>query len=157
MNEFIGVPAYQHVTDDLRKQISEGKLPVGKPIPSAAQLRDRYNVSSTVVQRAVNDLKTEGLLHGQPGKAVYVKATPESIAEDAANLQDLADQVAQLRTVSSAVPDIEEVRTEVAELRQQVARVEANLEELYGRIGQPYPRNGESVGRRDTQRRAKGA
>jgi DNA-binding GntR family transcriptional regulator len=158
MAEMIGVPAYQQVAADLRKQISDGKIRVGEPIPSAAKLQERYNVSSTVVQRAINELRMEGLLQGQPGKGVFVKATPETVAEGTANLQDLANQVAQLRTVSSAVPDVEDVRDEVAELRWQVARLEANLIALYGRVGQPYPRDVDDAGQAHAaRRRAKGA
>lgn len=157
MAEMIGVPAYQQVAADLRDQISKGKLRVGDPIPSAAKLQERYKVSSTVAQRAVNELRAEGLLQGQPGKGVFVKATPESVADESANLQELAHQVAQLRTVSTGVPDVAEVRGDLEQLRRQVARVEANLVELYGRLGQPYPREGDGASHSQATRRAKGA
>ena len=158
MAELIGVPAYQQVAADLREKISSGALPVGAAIPSGAELRRDYNVSSTVVQRAINELRGEGLVQGQPGKAVFVIATPATVAEESASLHELATQVAHLRTVSSGVSEVEHVKSEVEALRKQVAKVEANLIALYGRVGQPYPREDENAGSgRMSSRQARGA
>lgn len=160
MAEFLGQPAYQQVADDLRKQISEGRIQVGEAVPSAAKLRERYAVSSTVVQRAINELRSEGLLIGQPGKAVFVKATPEAIADESVNLRGLADQLAELRSElheldgAAASADVTELRAEMIELRRQLATVQTNLIDLYGRVGQPYPHDSAaSRDRADASRR----
>ncbi|MGW6940004.1 winged helix-turn-helix domain-containing protein [Streptomyces xanthophaeus] len=71
-----GQPEYQRVMEDLRRQIAEGGLGIGDPIPSTARLGSQYGVSSTVVRRAVTELMAEGLLYGQAGKGVFVQAQP---------------------------------------------------------------------------------
>ena len=68
-----GKPAYQHVADDLRRQISDGRLPVGSQLPTVAQLMKTYDVSSTVIKSAINQLKAENVVVGQQGKGVYVR------------------------------------------------------------------------------------
>lgn len=73
-----GQPEYQRVMEDLRQQIAAGRLAVGDPIPSTAKLGSQYDVSSTVVRRAVTELTAEGLLYGQAGKGVFVRARPTS-------------------------------------------------------------------------------
>ena len=150
MTEPIGRPAYQQVADDLRDLITRGDFAVGDPIPSTAQLCTRYSVSATVVRAAVSQLRTDGILRGQPGKAVYVVATPEAVEQDEVRLDDVAAGVDDLRQEvsrigerldSQAEPDaIAQLREEVAELRRQVGQLQAQLMDLYGRTGHNYPR-----------------
>lgn len=160
MAEVIGVPAYQQVADDLRRQISEGKIRVGQAIKSAAKLQQEYKVSSTVVQRAINELRAEGLLQGQPGKGVFVKATPDEAVTETLSLQRIAGEVVQLRTnleEINAAP-VAALRGEIDDMRRQLGRIEGNLVALYGRLGHPYPRDTERTENRQTpQRRARGA
>ena len=74
-----GQPEYQRVMEDLRQRIADGRLAVGDPIPSTAKLGSQYDVSSTVVRRAVTELTAEGLLYGQAGKGVFVRARPTPV------------------------------------------------------------------------------
>src|SRR5437660_1026307 len=74
MADLSGTPAYLQVAADLRKQIAGGSLPVGAQLPSMAQLRELYGVSNTVIRDALNDLRREGLVIGQQGKGVFVRA-----------------------------------------------------------------------------------
>jgi DNA-binding GntR family transcriptional regulator len=78
MDEVTGQPKYQHVANELRRAISAGLYPVGSELPSTARLTETYSVSTTVVRAAVRELRDEGLVRGQPGKAVYVTAEPDS-------------------------------------------------------------------------------
>jgi len=68
-----GRPAYQQVADDLRQQISDGRLPVGSQLPTVSQLMESYGVSNTVIKAAINQLKAENAVIGQQGKGVYVR------------------------------------------------------------------------------------
>src|SRR6266496_2452470 len=97
VTEPVGRPAYQEVADDLRRRIASAEFPVGSAIPSTAKLTKAYGVSSTVVRAAIAQLRGDGLLIGQPGKGVFVRATPEAVAERAASIEDLAKQVEELR------------------------------------------------------------
>ncbi|MFB6865105.1 winged helix-turn-helix domain-containing protein [Streptomyces virginiae] len=88
--------------EDLRRQIAAGHLAVGDPIPSTAKLGSQYNVSSTVVRRAVTELTAEGLLYGQAGKGVFVQAHPTSV-ETEPTTAELAATVRSLETKLEAM------------------------------------------------------
>ena len=107
-------PAYRLVADDIRGRIISGEYEVGQPIPSTPRLSEQYGVSKTVIRRAVELLAGDGILIGHAGKAVYVRARPQ---DDGGGRDDLG------------------------ELATAVARIEANLIELYGRTGYDYPQD----------------
>lgn len=140
-------PAYKRLADDLRSQIASGRLQVGAALPSASQLMKQHDVSTTVVRDALKILKNEGLIHGQPGKAVYVRATPTASASERLTLEELSAGFQQLQgRVEVLEPSddrsaVDELRSEIAEVRRYVAVLQAQLIELYGRVGQPYPRD----------------
>lgn len=165
MDDGIGQPEYRRVMGDLRKQIGSGQLAVGGPIPSTASLGQQYGVSSTVIRRAVAELQAEGLLQGQPGKGVFVKAQPAEVVNEQQVIERLASGLAnvqaQVSDLQSASPDtLEEVRQELADLRRIVGVLQTQLIDLYGRVGQPYPRESAPLwesGRQGDTRRATGA
>jgi DNA-binding FadR family transcriptional regulator len=59
---------------------------------------DLYKASVTVVRAAVRELRTEGLVLGQPGKAVYVQDVP-SPAAPSEEFVELTDQLSAMREV----------------------------------------------------------
>jgi DNA-binding GntR family transcriptional regulator len=145
MTDQIGRPAYQRIADELREKIAAGDLSVGDAIPSTSKLSGSYRVSVTVVRAAIRELRQEGLVVGQPGKAVYVRATPENVAHERAQLEDVAAEVKYLRAELANMAErvapsaIEDLRQEVDELRRHLGTVHTQLIDLYGRLGQPYP------------------
>jgi DNA-binding GntR family transcriptional regulator len=145
LTESIGRPAYRQVADDLRRRIASAEFPVGSAIPSTAKLTIMYACSSTVIRAAVSQLRVDGLLIGQPGKGVFVRATPEAAAARTATVDELLRQVgelrAELRRIESSRRD--EVAGDLAELRQNVRLIQAHLADLYAQLGKPYP--GDSV------------
>jgi DNA-binding GntR family transcriptional regulator len=104
-----GRPGYLQIADDLRKQIHGGSLAPGSPLPSTAQLAERYDASLSVVKMAVGILRNEGLVIGQQGKGVFVRD-----AGEAPEAGDLASEVSELRTT-------------VRDLSERLARVEEQL------------------------------
>jgi len=144
VTEPVGLPAYRQIADDLRRKIAEGEIPVGSAIPSTAALTRTYGVSTTVIRAAVAQLRADGLLVGQPGKGVYVRSTPEAAAERAATVDDLSQQVeqlrAELRKAESSRRD--EVAAELVALRESVALIRSRLVDLYAQLGKPYPDDG---------------
>lgn len=136
-----GQPLYMQVADNIRSQISSGRLAVGQEIPSTAKLAEQHDVSIGVVRTAVRLLQDEGILIGQPGKAVYVRATPEAAAEDAAALKSVDEQIADLREEFGRLVDQQpsDVPARIDELQAQVGKLQADLRHLYDRLGQPYP------------------
>jgi GntR family transcriptional regulator len=144
VTESVGRPAYQQVADDLRQRIASGEFPVGSAIPSTAKLAEAHGVSITVIRAAVTQLRADGLLIGQPGKGVFVRSTPEAVAEQAATIEDLSRQLTELRAelhqVEAARRD--EAAAELAALRQDTELLRAHLMELYAQLGKPYPDDG---------------
>lgn len=155
MPNAIGQPAYRRIADDLRMQIDRGELPIGSAIPSTTRLCSTYGVSATVARAAVTELRNDGLVQGQPGKAVYVVATPDSISQKAVELESLSKDVDHLRRdlttatarleQASSQEQLEELRATVEDLRRQVGDVHALLLELYTRTGHDVPRSAKSV------------
>lgn len=87
---------YHEIADDIRRKIRTGTYPVGTAIPSLTKLIGEYDASGTVVQRALRELKHEGVLVGQPGKAVYVEREPDT-DQHSAEFTEIMDQIRQLR------------------------------------------------------------
>jgi len=96
LSAITGRPKYVDVADDLRKKIAAGTYPVGGELPSTSRLMKQYEVSVTVVRAAVRELRTEGLVVGQPGKAVYVLAEPAP-ETPSAEFTEVMDQLRALR------------------------------------------------------------
>jgi GntR family transcriptional regulator len=101
-----GRPGYLQIADDLRTQIHGGSLAPGTPLPSTAQLAERYDASLSVVKMAVGILRNEGLVIGQQGKGVFVRDTEERPASD--EQADLAELRATVRDLSVRLAKVEE-------------------------------------------------
>ncbi|MFC4943330.1 winged helix-turn-helix domain-containing protein [Pseudonocardia sp. GCM10023141] len=105
MTENTGQPKYQQVADELRRAIRAGTYPVGGELPSTAKLTQAYEVSTTVVRAAIRELRDEGLVIGQPGKAVYVTAEPASPRMAANDIEGRLEQLSA--TVHTALRDLD--------------------------------------------------
>jgi DNA-binding GntR family transcriptional regulator len=141
LTDVTGQLLHARVLDDLRAQISSETLKVGDPIPSTAKLRDRYGVSTTVIRRAIEALKAEGILVGQPGKGVYVVATPSEVAAERQTLENLARQVGDLRTEIRRLAEQTGSEDRLKKLTTELAEVRGLVEHLYARLGHPLPNN----------------
>lgn len=64
---------YMRVANDVREQVSSGKLKPGDRIPTIAQLREKHEVSYSSVYGAMLVLKAEGLIEGRQGDGMFVK------------------------------------------------------------------------------------
>ncbi|MBG0828817.1 GntR family transcriptional regulator [Planomonospora sp. ID67723] len=69
-------PVYLRVVADIRRQIVDGSLPPGAPIPSRAQLTRKYGIGETAARHALRVLAAEGLIVGRVGSGHYVRAKP---------------------------------------------------------------------------------
>ncbi|SEL66018.1 GntR family transcriptional regulator [Nonomuraea pusilla] len=70
-------PVYLRVVEDIRRQIIDGALPPGAPIPSRAQLTRKYQVGETAARHALRVLASEGLIIGRVGSGHYVRERPD--------------------------------------------------------------------------------
>ncbi|MEZ0072332.1 GntR family transcriptional regulator [Planotetraspora sp. GP83] len=69
-------PVYLRVVEDLRRQIVDGTLPPGAPIPSRHQITRKYSVGETAARHALRVLAQEGLIVGRVGSGHRVREKP---------------------------------------------------------------------------------
>jgi GntR family transcriptional regulator len=68
------VPSRHHdIADDLRRQITTGRIKPGERLPSEAGLADRYKVSTVTLRSALAVLQGEGLVEKIHGKGNFVR------------------------------------------------------------------------------------
>lgn len=110
MAAITGQPAYHQVADDLRAKIQAGTYRRGAALPSTRQLMEAYEVSVTVVRAAINQLRIEGLIVGQPGKGVFVaEATPTPADDDLAEVRHQMEALrAELLRLNERIADLEQ-------------------------------------------------
>ncbi|GLW08490.1 hypothetical protein Misp01_36200 [Microtetraspora sp. NBRC 13810] len=66
------VPLYQQITQIIREQIRDGRLPAGQPMPSEAEIEADYGVARTTARRVAQELREEGLVYTIQGEGTFV-------------------------------------------------------------------------------------
>ncbi|MFI5813249.1 GntR family transcriptional regulator [Streptomyces sp. NPDC051643] len=64
---------HRDIADDLRQQITTGRIQPGERLPSEADLADRYKVSTPTLRSALAALQGEGLVEKIHGKGNFVR------------------------------------------------------------------------------------
>src|SRR5690349_2494332 len=64
---------YLQVADALRASIHDGAYAPGDRLPAVAELAERYGVAKMTVQRAVAELRKEGLVISWQGRGTFVR------------------------------------------------------------------------------------
>jgi GntR family transcriptional regulator len=67
-------PPYRQVADELRDAIVAGQLGPGEALPSVRALAQQYDVTNVTASRAVELLRSEGLVDTQLGRGTFVRA-----------------------------------------------------------------------------------
>lgn len=75
------VPAYLRIVAQLRAEITSGRLPPGARLPTEAELREQYGVSTTTAKNALAVLRAEGLIEGRRGSGNYVRSRPRLVRQ----------------------------------------------------------------------------
>lgn len=70
-------PLYEQIYDQIRLDITEGKLPVGMKLPSKRKFGEFLAVSQTTIELAYGQLAAEGFISSIPRKGFYVQAIEE--------------------------------------------------------------------------------
>jgi len=63
---------YQQIVDGLKREVSEGRLPPGAPLPSFRNLAADLLVSVITVKRAYEELEREGIIYRRQGLGTFV-------------------------------------------------------------------------------------
>ena len=63
---------YQQIVDGLKREVSEGRLRPGQPLPSFRQLAGDLLVSVITVKRAYEELERDGIIYRRQGLGTFV-------------------------------------------------------------------------------------
>ena len=74
---------YQQIVDGLRREVSEGRLRPGQPLPSFRQLAEDLLVSVITVKRAYEELEREGIIYRRQGLGTFVAHAAVDRSRDA--------------------------------------------------------------------------
>jgi len=66
------VPVYQQLAAIIRGLIERGELTPRSPLPSESYLQQRYGISRGTARKAVELLRSEGLVYTVPQRGTYV-------------------------------------------------------------------------------------
>ena len=67
------VPLYFQLKEQIKKNILKGEYKEGDLIPSEREFSNNYELSSTTIRRALNDLVQENFLDRKAGKGTFVR------------------------------------------------------------------------------------
>ena len=67
------VPLYYQLKEQIKQNILSGQYKNGDLIPSEREFSDNYELSSTTIRRALNDLVQENFLERKAGKGTFVR------------------------------------------------------------------------------------
>lgn len=104
---------YLRIADELRQELEDGRYDDGVPLPSQAELKERFGVAYMTIRSAIAVLKNEGYVQTRQGRGVY----------------PVPPQLRRVRSGPSAEAEIDEVRTETDPVEQ--ARKATELLQLY--------------------------
>ncbi|CCH28562.1 GntR family transcriptional regulator [Actinosynnema sp. NPDC047251] len=108
-------PAYQQIAEDLRRLIASDAIQVGDKLPSLAELQVKYGRAVMTLQKALDQLRNEGLVISRQGEGTIVVKKPEAHAgDDAPSPHELREMFQQINTV-------------LDDLSRRVSAVEAEL------------------------------
>src|SRR5690348_10900507 len=74
---------YQQIVDGLTREVSEGRLRPGAPLPSFRQLAEDLLVSVITVKRAYDELEREGIIYRRQGLGTFVSDAAADRSRDA--------------------------------------------------------------------------
>ena len=78
-----GVPIYEQIREQIKRQIMSGELREGDPIPSMRVLAKDLKVSIITTKRAYEDLERDGFISSIVGKGSFVKGVnPDLVREN---------------------------------------------------------------------------
>ena len=91
-------PIYEQIRDELRKLIVTGAIGVDDKLPSVRALATELAINPNTIQRAYNQLETEGYLYSVPGKGSFA-CRPQSAdqARRETLLEELKGLLSELR------------------------------------------------------------
>lgn len=82
------IPIYLQIEQYLYRQIALGKMKAGEKIPSVRKLALELTVNVNTVQRALQEMNTQGILYTKRGKGNFVTEDTELLSKTKQSLID---------------------------------------------------------------------
>lgn len=110
------LPIYRQIAEQIRLQISDGRMPPGTQLPTVRELAAMLSVTRLTVQNAYRDLQADGWVESTVGRGTFVTAsadtqailamlgrenTPEKVMSD----MSLMTRLSGMRSMAYAEPD----------------------------------------------------
>ena len=130
IGKLLAPPAYQLVSQELRKLIMAGMLRPGDPFPSEIALAERFGVNRSTVREGIRQLEADGLVSREGRKRLYVSIpdplqmaprTTDALIMSAVTFGELWEVSRVLEPLSARLAAVK--RTE-----SDIAKINANLE-----------------------------
>lgn len=125
---------YQQIVDGVKREISEGRLPPGAPLPSFRALAEELLVSLITVKRAYEELEREGIIYRKQGLGTFVSEEGAARSREAKRAQAASLIAEALREGREAGMTEEELLKLVYRLLDQPATSTKHT----GRRGNPF-------------------
>ena len=77
-----GTPVYLQIIEQIKKGISLGVFPIGKPLPTIRDIALELRVNPNTVAKAIRELEREGILKTYVGKGSYVSESAIDISKN---------------------------------------------------------------------------
>ena len=77
-----GVPIYEQIEEQIKKQIMSGSLSAGDMLPSMRALAKELRISIITTKRAYEDLERDGFIANVQGKGCFVKAMDTALIKE---------------------------------------------------------------------------
>ena len=110
-------PIYEQIKDGLRRMIVTGAMAQDEKLPSVRALATQLSINPNTIQRAYNELETEGYIYSVAGKGSFVSGPADADAARRASLTgDLRKLMGELRYLGVTA---EEAMTLIKEVYEQ--------------------------------------
>ncbi|MEU0517345.1 GntR family transcriptional regulator [Streptosporangium sp. NPDC006007] len=102
-------PPYLQLADQLRRKIRvEKQYKPGQRLPSIRELAAEAGISPQTVQNALRELRIEGLIVAQQGRALFVRSDDEPMGSEGGSVVGrLAEMERRLRELTERVAALE--------------------------------------------------
>jgi GntR family transcriptional regulator len=65
-------PLYEQIVEGIKKEVSEGRIKPGEPLPSFRSLAEQLLVSLITVKRAYEELERQGIIFRKQGLGTFI-------------------------------------------------------------------------------------
>jgi GntR family transcriptional regulator len=86
-------PIYEQIKDGLKKLIVTGALTANEKLPSVRSLATQLSINPNTIQRAYNELESEGYIYSIPGKGSFAA---QDVGGDEKKKQELKEKLREL-------------------------------------------------------------